>query len=141
MNINEYPHIDYMQPHLNLSYFLYQLCFVRFLSVSIFPFSWDVVLYFVCSIFWNKVLKEAKAQKLIICPKQTWGCNCCQRCFNKLLSHRCKYLCQIIFNFQYICKKSKAYFFTLSWANCFLGASNCLKCLSMLKHWEFLYWN
>lgn len=26
-------------------------------------------------------------------PKKTWSCDCCQRCYNKILSHGCEYLC------------------------------------------------
>ncbi len=34
-----------------------------------------------------------------IIPKKIWGCNWCQRCFNKILSKGCEYLCTCYFFF------------------------------------------
>ena len=42
-----------------------------------------------CKDNWAKLAKDACG--FII--QKTWGCNCCQRCHNKILSKGCEYLC------------------------------------------------
>ena len=57
---------------------------------------------------WKDLRRMGETPQIQVCqacrviPKKTRGCNLCQRCFNKVLSEGCEFLCK--FNFEYICK-------------------------------------
>jgi hypothetical protein len=58
--------------------------------------------------------KNGETSQIQVClacsviPKKTWGCNRCQRCFNKVLSKGSEYLCKCdIFKNKYIFRNFK----------------------------------
>ena len=45
----------------------------------------------------GETAKKCVCQDWSIILKKTWGCNCCQRYYNKVMSKDCEYLCYIFF--------------------------------------------